>query len=131
MIVGIGTDIVRIARFERMLLRHGQRIAERILHQAEMPAFQDAGKQAAFLAKRFAAKEATAKAFGTGFRSGLSMRHIAVDHDDLGCPQLIFTGYASELCRRLGVNSTRLSLADEAEYAIAFVVLCNQPSIPS
>jgi holo-[acyl-carrier protein] synthase len=123
MIVGIGTDIVRIARFEALLERHGPRVAERILGAEELIEFAAAARPARFLAKRFAVKEAVAKAFGTGFRDGLSLRHIGLRHDALGRPLLSFSGRAEELCVRLGVGDTHVSVADEHDYAIAFVTL--------
>ncbi|MDX5411366.1 MAG: holo-ACP synthase [Thauera sp.] len=123
MIVGIGTDIVRIDRFEAMLERHGPRVAERILGADELAEFAAAARPARFLAKRFAVKEAVAKAFGTGFRDGLSLRHIGVTHDALGRPSLAFLGRAEELRVRLGVADSHVSVADERDYAIAFVTL--------
>ena len=123
MIIGIGTDIVRIARFEQMLKRHGARVAERILSADELQSFAQAAKPAIFLAKRFAVKEAVSKAFGTGFRDGLSLRHISIGSDALGKPVLSFTERAVEICARLGVRDAQVSIADERDYAIAFVVL--------
>lgn len=123
MIVGIGTDIVRIARFETMLERHGARVAERILSADELVEFAAAARPARFLAKRFAVKEAVAKAFGTGFRDGLSLRHIGVQNDALGKPSLRFYGRAEELCAQLGVAESHVSIADEHDYAVAFVTL--------
>ncbi|HEY9198744.1 MAG TPA: holo-ACP synthase [Gammaproteobacteria bacterium] len=123
MIVGIGTDIVRIARFEAMLERHGPRVAERILSADELVEFAAGARPARFLAKRFAVKEAVAKAFGTGFRDGLSLRHIGVHHDALGKPSLRFYARAEELCAQLAVAGSHVSIADEHDYAVAFVIL--------
>lgn len=123
MIVGIGTDIVRIARFEAMLERYGRRVAERILSADELLEYADSARPASFLAKRFAVKEAVAKAFGTGFRNGLSLRHIGVQHDALGKPSLCFYAHAETLLETLGVGDTHVSVADEDDYAVAFVTL--------
>ncbi len=123
MIVGIGTDIVRIARFETLLERHGPRVAERILSADELIEYASVARPARFLAKRFAVKEAVAKAFGTGFRDGLSLRHIGVQHDALGKPSLKFYARAEELCGLLEVASSHVSIADEHDYAVAFVTL--------
>ncbi len=123
MIYGIGTDIVRIARMEESLTRHGDRFAERILAETEMAEFVAAAHPSRLLAKRFAAKEAAAKGFGTGFRDGLALRHIVVTHDALGRPGLKFEGRGAELATQLGVTGAHLSIADEAEYAVAYVVL--------
>lgn len=121
MIIGIGTDIVSIERMRRALARHGERFARRILAQQELQAYRTARQPASFLAKRFAAKEAAAKAFGTGFRDGLTLRDIIVRNDLLGRPLLEFDGRARGLCDELGVGGHHLSLSDEREYAIAFV----------
>lgn len=123
MIVGIGTDIVRIARIEGMLDRYGLRVAERILSAEELQEFSTVARPARFLAKRFAVKEAVAKAFGTGFRDGLSLRHIGLRHDELGRPLLTFTERAEEIRVQLQVSVSHVSVADEQDYAIAFVTL--------
>ena len=126
MILGIGTDLVEVARMEAALARHGRRFAERILTEPELAGFDDDASPAHFLARRFAAKEACAKAFGTGFRDGLSLRHIGVDHDALGRPLLALTGEAAIRAARLGVGASHLSLSDDRAYALAFVVLEGQ-----
>jgi holo-[acyl-carrier protein] synthase len=126
MIVGIGTDIVHIPRILGLLDKHGDKFAERILSDNELNHFKHAIKPAAYLAKRFAAKEATAKAMGTGFRDGLSLRHIAVENDVLGKPELVFYDQAMALKQQLNIGKSLLSLSDEDEYAIAFVTLMEQ-----
>ena len=73
MIFGIGTDIVETQRMQDLLDKHGVKAAHKILSETELVEFEQAVNQAAFLAKRFAAKEATAKAFGTGFRDRKSV----------------------------------------------------------
>ncbi len=123
MIFGIGTDIVRIARMVDNLDRYGDRFAARILTDAETAIFLGSANQAQFLAKRFAAKEATAKALGTGFRDGLSLRDIGVENDALGKPVLAFSGRAQQMLKKQGIGNTHLSLSDESEYAIAYVLL--------
>jgi holo-[acyl-carrier protein] synthase len=123
MIFGIGTDIVRVARIEQDLRRFGERFAERILTADELEEFRLNPRPAHFLARRFAAKEATAKAMGTGFANGLSWRHIGVGHDAAGKPMLEFSGEAEEFLRRHGIAVTHISLADEEDHAVAFVTL--------
>lgn len=123
MIYGIGTDIVRIQRIADSLQRHGERFASRILADNEMSEFRAASRKEHFLAKRFAAKEAFVKAFGTGFRDGVSLRDIRVTHDDLGKPLLSFSKRAGEQLEKLGIQGCHLSLSDEQDYAIAFVTL--------
>jgi holo-[acyl-carrier protein] synthase len=126
MIIGIGTDLVHIPRMEELIAKHGDKFAQRILSDNEFNHFKHAIKPAAYLAKRFAAKEATAKAMGTGFRDGLSLRHIAVENDALGKPELEFHDQAMKLKQQLNIGKSLLSLSDEDEYAIAFVTLTEQ-----
>lgn len=123
MIFGVGTDIVQISRMEENLAKHGERFAERILTENEFQRYTAHVKPAQFLAKRFAAKEAAAKAFGTGFRDGLSLHHIEVSNDDNGRPSLVFSGKAQELAEKNQINQVHLSLSDEPHYAIAFVIM--------
>lgn len=126
MIFGIGTDIVRVDRMQKNIERHGERFAERILTAAELIEFRTEARPAHFLAKRFAAKEAAAKAMGTGFRDGLMLHHIGVTHDQAGKPKLAFTDLAEEFIRRHGITSVHVSLADEQDHAVAFVTLATE-----
>ncbi len=123
MIFGIGTDLVHIPRMQALLDKHDDKIALRILSDAEFAEFKQATNQAAFLAKRFAAKEATAKAFGTGFRDGLSLQHIKVINNKDGKPELTFCQRGLYLIEQYNIGRSMLSLSDENDYAIAFVTL--------
>lgn len=123
MIYGIGTDIVHINRMRDSLDKYGDKFARRILTEHEFSEFNSKLDKAAFLAKRFAAKEATAKAMGTGFSNGLSLHHIGVKHDDAGKPILIFLDVADQFLQDNKIKQTHLSLADERDYAVAFVTL--------
>lgn len=123
MIYGIGTDIIAVGRIEAALSRFGDRFAERILAPAEMEDFKASVNRARFLAKRFAAKEAFAKALGTGMRHPVTWRNISVVHDELGRPGF---GLEPELTRSLAQRNIRgqhLSISDEAEMVVAFSVL--------
>lgn len=122
---GIGTDIVEIARIEQALSRHGERFATRLLHPDELPEWHAAAAQSAWLAKRFAAKEAFAKALGTGLRGVVTLRNIGVRHDALGRPSFFCAPpLAAELALR-GIQRLHLSLSDERAYVLAFVVMEN------
>lgn len=127
MIFGIGTDIVRVDRFADGLERFGRRFAARLLTAFELEEFDRQSRPDAFLAKRFAAKEATAKAMGCGFRSGLSLRHIGVVHDAAGKPALEYLGVARAMKETLGIGASFVTLADEKDYAIAYVTLLKDP----
>jgi len=121
-ILGVGTDIVTIARIERMLEEHGERTAAKLLAASEMDRFRQAPKQAAFLAKRFAAKEALGKALGLGLRDPATLHNIAVRSDDIGRPSFEFSPPLADWlqARRLRAH---LSLTDETDIAMAFVVV--------
>ncbi|MBI1195263.1 MAG: holo-ACP synthase [Gammaproteobacteria bacterium] len=123
MIHGIGTDIVHIPRIAAALQRFGDRFAKRILNQKEIRELADVNRKDVFLAKRFAIKEAAAKAMGTGFRKGVTMCDISLDHDVLGRPILSFHGVAGRMLAELGIGDAHVSVSDEREYALAFVTL--------
>jgi len=123
MIFGIGTDIVRVSRIQKSLDRYGERFARRILAGQELDDFQRTLHPARFLARRFAAKEAVVKAYGTGFTQGMTFQDIAVSHDAAGKPLLLLSGRALELQREMGIGEQFISISDEQEYAVAFVTL--------
>lgn len=123
MIHGIGTDIVAIARMVHLWDKYGESFAHRMLAEDELQGLAGRHEPARYLAKRFAAKEAAAKALGTGFRDGLSLRHIAVVNDALGKPMLRLDARAAELAEGFGVYDCHLTISDEADYAVAFVVM--------
>jgi len=122
-IAGIGTDLVEIDRLAAALERFGQRFGERILGRDELIEWERGRRSPRFLAKRFAAKEAAAKALGTGFRNGIRFVDIQVRHDELGKPELVFLAAAAARAEALGVVRSELSISDERSYAVAFVVL--------
>lgn len=122
MIYGIGTDIVAVKRLQAMWERHGDRALDKLLAPQERADFAKAADKGRFLAKRFAAKEAFSKALGTGIRPPAVLPAIAVGHDELGKPGLAFCGQLAEMLENLGLTA-HLSLSDEAEYAIAYVIL--------
>ncbi|ACQ68830.1 holo-ACP synthase [Candidatus Williamhamiltonella defendens] len=122
-ILGMGTDIVEIARVQAIIARSGDKLAHRILTPLELSEYQQHQQPVRFIAKRFAAKEAAAKALGTGFRNGLELRHFQVIHDELGKPHLLVSDKANEMAVRLSVKSWHLSISDERHYAIALVIV--------
>jgi holo-[acyl-carrier protein] synthase len=124
-IVGIGVDLVRVARVAEALGRFDRRFAARILGPTELARYDtlEPARRVRFLAMRFAAKEAGAKALGTGFRNGVAPRQLEVFQNALGRPGLTLSGGAAAVAEAAGVRGIHLSLADEGEYAIAFVTL--------
>ena len=122
MIYGIGTDIVAVARMAELYHRHGERALEKLLAPSEREACRRSTRPARFLAKRFAAKEAFGKALGTGVRAPALLPAIAVVHDTLGKPGFEFSSELAELLTERGLDA-HLSMSDEQDHAIAFVVL--------
>lgn len=120
---GIGIDLVRVVRLERLYERYGARLAERLLHPDEIPGLEETREPARYLAKRFAAKEAASKALGTGIARGVRLCDLQVEHDGLGKPMLILNGAAAAHAIELGVTTCHLSLSDEHEHVIAIVIL--------
>ena len=123
MIYGIGTDIVEVVRIEESLHRFGDVFAQRILNDVEWVEYQASHVKARFLAKRFAAKEAFAKALGTGIRGAASFGNIGVGHDALGKPELQLAPVLQQWLEEKGVSRLHLSISDEKMLAAAFVVL--------
>lgn len=123
MIFGIGTDIVAYDRIEELHEKHGEKFARRILSPVELIEFHSCPQPARLLMKRFAAKEALAKAAGSGLRHPLTMQSISVTHNALGKPEFAFSTDLAAHLKGLGVARHHLSISDEKEHAVAFVVL--------
>lgn len=123
MIAGIGTDIVEHKRMARIHERYHEKFARRILDDLEMEDYRNAPAPVRFLAKRFAAKEAAAKALGTGIAMGITLNMLRVRHDKNGRPLLELSAKAEEYANSLGVTKQWLSISDEENYSIAMVVL--------
>ena len=122
MIHGVGTDIVKVARLDDALTRHGARFAERILDASERPAFEATRDPARLLAKRFAAKEAFGKALGTGVAAPATLHAVRVGHDALGKPLFEFSPALAAYMQARGYVA-HLSLSDEVDYVVAFAVI--------
>jgi holo-[acyl-carrier protein] synthase len=113
-----GVDLIEIARIREAIQRHGKQFISRIYTEGEQRAC--AGR-AASLAARFAAKEAVAKALGTGI-GDVSWLEIEVTGDENHAPHLVLHGAADQMAKKLGLNDWSLSLSHTHEHAIAFVV---------
>lgn len=123
MIFGIGTDILQVARIERVYAKYGDRFAERLLLDEELELFGRAKNKVRFLGMRFAAKEAIVKALGTGFANGLWVRDVGSVPNALGQPQVIYSERGRRHCERAGVGEGFLTLTDEAGLIVAVAVL--------
>jgi holo-[acyl-carrier protein] synthase len=123
MIYGVGNDIVEIGRIQRALERFGERFARRVLCEPELKRFRAHRKPAAYLAKRFAAKEAFTKALGTGIRAPANWHGVWVKNLPSGKPVLEYSAALQSLLEKRGVTSAHLSLSDEKDMAFATVIL--------
>ncbi len=123
MIFGIGTDIVAHARIEALHTRYGNRFAQRVLSPVEFLEYGTHADPVRLLMKRFAAKEALAKAVGSGMRHPVSFQRISVAHDAMGKPVFEFDPELAVHIKQLGVARHHLSISDERDVAVAFVVL--------
>lgn len=123
MIIGIGTDIVAIRRFQRFVDENNTAILHRLFTKQEIDYCCVKKSSAASYAARFAAKEAFMKALGTGLRDGLSWQDMEVVNDSQGKPELNLTARAKELFEERRIGSTFLSLSHDGDNAIAMVVL--------
>jgi len=122
-VVGIGTDIIDISRITNMKIDTRVRLAKRVLTLVEYQFYCDTKHPDRYLAKRWAGKEATAKALGTGIAKGVSFQHITIKSLASGQPILELSDRALEIAKSLNARHWHISLADEKLYATAFVTL--------
>jgi holo-[acyl-carrier protein] synthase len=123
MIFGIGTDIVSYSRIKSLHEQYGERAAQRMLSDAELAEYAKSADPARYMMKHFAAKEAFAKAMGTGLRAGVTLRRITIGHDEFGKPLLSFDQVLAGYVERMGITRHHVSISDEKDAAVAFVVL--------
>ena len=123
MIYGVGTDVVEIGRIEKALARFGERFARRILCEPELASFRNHRLPAAYLAKRFAAKEAFTKALGTGIHAPANWHGVWVRNLPSGKPVLEFSANLANLLEQRKILHSHVSLTDERGVAMATVIL--------
>jgi holo-[acyl-carrier protein] synthase len=123
-ILGTGIDMVEIHRVTRSIERYGRRFLERVYTAQEIAYCQRKRRNAAeSYAARFAAKEAGAKALGTGMGFGVTWREIEVGREPAGRPLLVLHGRAAELAQAMGVQRSSLSITHTDTQAMAMVIL--------
>lgn len=122
MIRGVGVDIVEISRIAKVLDRWGDQFVRKILSEEELAIFGERVKNASFLSRQFAAKEAASKAMGTGMKNGVYYRDISVLRDLEGCPFIRFSEATGDIMKKRSFGQFHISISDEREYAIAYVV---------
>jgi holo-[acyl-carrier protein] synthase len=123
MIVGLGIDVMEVARIADAIRRHGDPFVERIFTANERAACDQRADRVLALAARFAAKEACLKALGTGWAEGLAFRDVEVVREGNRPPQLVLHGAASRRAMALGVVRSHVSLTHQPGVAAAVVVL--------
>ena len=132
MIIGLGSDLTDIRRIEQTLERFGERFVARVFTETERLRSERRATRAGSYAKRFAAKEACAKALGTGMRRGVFWKDMGVVNARSGEPTMHLTGGAAarlaELTPPGHVCAVRLTLTDEYPYAQAFVIIEARPT---
>lgn len=121
--IGIGTDIVQIDRISGVLEKQSERFVQRILTEAEQQVYHERNASLTFLANRFAAKEAVSKALGTGIAGGIRFTDIEILPAASGEPQVTLHNKAQERFEALQATAVKISLSDEENYAVAFVVI--------
>lgn len=131
MILGIGSDLIDIARIERTIERFGERFLDRIFTEVERGKSDRRANRAASYAKRYAAKEACSKALGTGFRAGVFWRDLGVVNLPSGRPSMVLTGGALDRLRAMtppGMTARiDLTITDEPPLAQALVIISAVP----
>ena len=132
MILGIGSDITDIRRIEKVIERHGERFLARIFTDTERARAERLAKSVETYAKRFAAKEACAKALGTGMRAGVWWRDMGVVNLPSGRPTMKLTGGAAARLAKLmppgHVADIHVTITDEYPLAQAFVIISAVPA---
>lgn len=122
MIFGVGTDIVDVERIEKVYAKQGENFAKRLLSDSELDEFAHQLYPERFLAKRWALKEAVSKALGTGIAQGVRFKDMTVAHKESGQPYLILSGSTQQKSNELGITHWAISISDEKNHTVAFVV---------
>lgn len=123
MIFGVGADIVEMSRVQATFDRFGERFVRRILMDEELELFRRSKQPVRFLAMRFAGKEATVKAMGTGFAHGVWLRDVGILNNDWGRPLVTWSERGRRVCDRLGIGDGHVSLSDDGGLVLAFAVV--------
>lgn len=130
MIYGIGTDIVQVSRIEAALARSGERFAQKILGPQELVIFHERRARNAvrgmrYLATRFSAKEAFSKAIGLGLRAPMTWPAAQMLNEESGKPEMVCSGALADFMRHNRLTA-QVSISDEAEYGVAFVIVTQE-----
>ena len=119
-------DLVEVGRIARAFDRWGERLVKRLLSKREAREIESVRNRVHFLARRFAVKEAAAKALGQGIAAGIRWADFELRHHSNGAPYLHLQGMAARFAAARHVNATHVSVADEKRHAMAFVIFCSE-----
>ena len=128
MIYGIGIDVLKTDRIERVYAKHGERFIAHLLMPEERAQFERTARPARFLAMRFAAKEAVVKAMGTGFAHGVWIRDVGMVQNAWGRPEVVYSARGARVRDGLGIGEGHVTLTDEAGLVVAVAVLMRRPA---
>jgi holo-[acyl-carrier protein] synthase len=128
-IFGIGVDVLKVDRVERVFGRHGERFIAHLLMPEERAQFERSTRPVRFLAMRFAAKEAIVKGMGTGFAHGVWIRDVGVVQNAWGRPEVVYSARGARVRDTLGIGAGHVTLTDEAGLVVAVAVLMCRPAV--
>jgi holo-[acyl-carrier protein] synthase len=123
MIFGIGIDVLKADRIDRVYGKYGERFVRHLLLPQELRQLSLTARPARFLAMRFAAKEAIVKAMGTGFAHGVWIRDVGIEQNSWGKPEVIFSARGERVREGLGIGEGHVTLTDEAGLVVAVAIL--------
>lgn len=121
--IGVGLDLCDVERIEKLLEKHGDTFLKKTFTKTEIEFCKKHKNPAPHYAARFAAKEAMAKALGTGFRDKITLLSLSVENDELGAPHAVLDKDAAQLAEKLGAKKMLISLTHLKDYAQAVAIL--------
>ena len=121
-VAGVGTDIADVARIAKLRQKYGDSFLKKTFTDTEIRYCQDRADADMRFAARFAAKEAMAKALGTGFRDKIGLKSLSVENDESGAPRAVLDDAAKEALEKLGAREMLVSLSHLKDFALAFAV---------
>lgn len=127
MIFGIGIDVLKVERVERIYHKHGERFIAHLLMPEERAQLERTARPVRFLAMRFAAKEAIVKGMGTGFAHGVWIRDVGIVQNAWGRPEVVYSARGARVREALGIGEGHITLTDEAGLVVAVAVLLRAP----
>jgi len=127
-IFGIGIDVLKTDRIDRVYAKHGQRFVDHLLMPEERAQLERTHRPQRFLAMRFAAKEAIVKGMGTGFAHGVWIRDVGIVQNSWGKPEVVYSERGGKVRDALGIGEGHVTLTDEAGLVVAVAILMRRPS---